>query len=76
MSIDHTHTLVSRAQDTLLPARNVCTRYCISRRTLDRWLASDVLGFPTPLVINHRRYWRLAQIEGWERDRASMRGNA
>ena len=60
----------------MLPARNVCTRYSISRRTLDRWLANSGLGFPAPLVINGRRYWRLAQIEGWERDRANVRGAA
>ncbi len=60
----------SPAADVLLPARDVLRRYGIVDRTLDRWLGKESLNFPQPLIINRRRYFRLAEIEAWERDRA------
>lgn len=45
----------------------------ISDMTLWRWLQDPALNFPRPLVINRRRYWRLADIETWERAQASSR---
>ena len=61
----------SPAADALLPARDVLRRYGIVDRTLDRWLGKESLNFPQPLIINRRRYFRLAEIEAWERDRAA-----
>ena len=52
---------------TLVPARHVWGRYGITSRTLCRWLQRIELGFPKPLVVNARRYWRLSEIEAWER---------
>jgi hypothetical protein len=54
------------ADDQRLPTRAVQQRYRISNRTVDRWLAKTSLGFPRPLVINGRRYWRLSDLEHWE----------
>ena len=56
---------------TLAPARQVCERYGITTRTLSRWLGRPELNFPKPLVVNGRRYWRLNEIEAWERVRAA-----
>jgi hypothetical protein len=53
-----------------LPARLVCERYRIVRRTLDRWIENEALGFPRPIVINKRRYFREHELEAWERRRA------
>jgi predicted DNA-binding transcriptional regulator AlpA len=39
--------------------------------TLWRWLNDPDLKFPRPIVINHRRYFRLSEIETWERRQAS-----
>lgn len=60
--------------DTRLTGPQVCARFGnISDMTLWRWLNNRALGFPSPLVINRRRYWRLAEIEAWERSQASKR---
>jgi hypothetical protein len=57
-------------RDRRLPARLVCERYDIVRRTLDRWIDNEALGFPRPIVINKRRYFREHELEAWERQRA------
>jgi hypothetical protein len=56
----------------LVPARDVLKRYSIVDRTLDRWLAKPDLGFPRPLVVNNRRYFRENALMEWERRRAAM----
>jgi len=33
--------------------------------TLWRWLQDEKLGFPRPLVIHGRRYWREEEIIAW-----------
>jgi predicted DNA-binding transcriptional regulator AlpA len=49
----------------------VARRYSVSTRTVDRWLASEKVNFPRPvMVVNERRYWSLADLETWERARA------
>lgn len=60
----------------LLPARGVWSRYGVTDRTLDRWLANDALSFPRPLVINRRRYFRERDLIAWERRRASSKSEA
>jgi predicted DNA-binding transcriptional regulator AlpA len=55
----------------LLPARQVWLRFGVCDRTIDRWLAQPGLGFPRPIIVNRRRYFRLQEIEGWERSRAA-----
>ena len=54
----------------LVPARRVQDRYDIADRTLDRWLASAILNFPRPLIINKRRYFRVCELVDWERRQA------
>ncbi len=66
----------SPAADVHLPARDVLRRYGIVDRTLDRWLGNESLDFPQPLIINRRRYFRMAEIEAWERERARAQGAA
>ena len=60
----------------LLPARWVRERYRISGRTLSRWLRAPALSFPTPLVINGRRYFDEASLIEWERTRAAEQPSA
>jgi hypothetical protein len=57
----------------LLPTRAVLDRYDICDRTLDRWLAKQELGFPRPLIINKRRYFREGQLRQWELNRATAK---
>lgn len=63
----------STERDRLLPIRQVIARYSVTDRTIDRWLADPRVNFPKPLVIQRRRFWRLAEIENFERQRAALR---
>jgi predicted DNA-binding transcriptional regulator AlpA len=54
---------------TYLPASQVCARYGISAMSIWRWCRDDALGFPHPLRINGRRFWKLAELEQWEASR-------
>jgi hypothetical protein len=47
----------------------VAERFAVPTRTVDRWLVDPRLEFPRPLIIHTRRYFDLAEIEGWERRR-------
>jgi hypothetical protein len=51
----------------LVSARKVLDRYDIVDRTLDRWVDSETLGFPQPVYIRKRRYFRLCELVEWER---------
>jgi hypothetical protein len=55
--------------DNYLPSIKVQRRYDICSRTLNRWEDKRDLGFPRPVLINRRRYWRLADLQAWERAR-------
>ena len=48
----------------------LCQRFGIVSMTLRRWLDNPALAFPRPYFVNNRRYWKLADIERWERERA------
>jgi predicted DNA-binding transcriptional regulator AlpA len=60
----------------LLPTRQVCERYHVTDRTIDRWIQDEALGFPQPIMINKRRYFRERRLLDWERDRAKKNGVA
>jgi predicted DNA-binding transcriptional regulator AlpA len=49
-----------------IPATVVQARYAISDVTLWRWIRSTSLGFPQPVVVNRRRFFRRAELEAWE----------
>jgi hypothetical protein len=50
----------------LLPARHVCAHFKITPRTLHRWLANEELGFPRPIIINSRQYFKPRELEDFE----------
>ncbi len=53
-------------EGAIIPARTVRT-LCgdISDMSLYRWLNNERLGFPQPVYIQKRRYWREAEIRTW-----------
>jgi predicted DNA-binding transcriptional regulator AlpA len=59
--------------DTYLPSVQVAARYGICLRTLYRWAESETLELPKPLWINRRRFWRLADLQAWERRRVACK---
>ena len=59
-------------QSKYLTANQVRARFGgISDMSLWRWLNNEQLGFPRPLVINRRRFFRLDQIEAFEQRAAN-----
>lgn len=59
-----------------MPARSVWERYGVTSMTLHRWLRDDALKFPQPVYIGRFRYWKIADLETWERARARSRAAA
>lgn len=37
----------------------------VSSMSLHRWLNNKALGFPRPIYIGNRRYWREADVIAW-----------
>ena len=56
---------------TETPDRRINSKYTrelcggISDMSLYRWLNNERLGFPQPVYIQKRRYWREAEIVAW-----------
>ena len=57
--------------DEFVSSKRIRERYDdISDMTLWRWENDILLGFPKPIRINRRKYWRLSELISWERERA------
>lgn len=56
-----------------LSARRVLDRYGVSDMTLYRWLHDKKMQFPQPCYFGRLRFWRLGDLENWER--AQIRGS-
>ena len=63
--------IVTYSPEVRLPTVQVAKRFSVVVRTIERWLRDPNLNFPKPIVVNKRRYWRLEELERWERSRAS-----
>lgn len=48
----------------------------ISDMSLWRWLHDPQLGFPQPILIQRRRYWREAEVQAWIDQRAGRQAVA
>jgi predicted DNA-binding transcriptional regulator AlpA len=68
---DRAETPHEDGSTTYLPARRVQDRYGICDRTLDRWIKDESVGFPKPIVVHRRRYWRVGELVAFERRRAA-----
>jgi predicted site-specific integrase-resolvase len=53
-----------------LICRDLCDRYRVVPRTIDRWVDAGIM--PVPMRINKVRYWDEAEIEQLERERMVM----
>jgi len=52
------HKLISAAT-----VRDLCGG--VSDMTLWRWLNDRAMGFPEPVYIQKRRYWRETELDAW-----------
>jgi hypothetical protein len=71
---------MSMAEDlhiTYANAARVRARYSdITDMTLWRWLRDEDLGFPKPYVINGRRFWKVSELDEFDRGRRVDEGVA
>jgi hypothetical protein len=54
-----------------LPTRLLCERFNVCDRTIARWQLDPKLRFPSPTLINGRKYFDENKLVQWERDQAS-----
>jgi len=61
--------------DGYLTSNKVLERFDnISRMTLQRWVRDPKLGFPQPMIIGHRWYFRKSELDEFEeRQKAKSR---
>jgi len=52
--------------DAFWTAAQVIKRFNVSSMTLHRWLSDPALGFPRPVVIQKRRYFRIGLMLAFE----------
>jgi hypothetical protein len=54
-----------------ISAPSIAARFDVSDKTITRWERDPRLGFPRATLINKRRFFRLDEVEAWERSQAS-----
>jgi predicted DNA-binding transcriptional regulator AlpA len=58
--------------EAMIGSKKVNDRYGNKARlTLYRWMKDPDLGFPKPVKIRGRHFWKLGQLRQWERQRAA-----
>ena len=60
-------TELDRDAVTYIPGPKVKARYNVTDMTIHRWLHDDDMDFPRPYYFGRFRYWRLYELEVWER---------
>jgi predicted DNA-binding transcriptional regulator AlpA len=66
----HANERATAAADGFLTSAQVRQRY---GGASDMWLhrrLRDGSGFPKPMLVEGRRFWRISELEAWERARA------
>lgn len=55
---------MTQTEDRLIGSKELRKKFGnISDMSLWRWLQDEDLGFPQPLYISRRRYWKASEIE-------------
>ena len=52
--------------DVLIAIRELMKRYNCGLWNIDRWQADAKFGFPRPVILRRKRYYRLREIEAFE----------
>jgi predicted DNA-binding transcriptional regulator AlpA len=59
-------------QQVYLTGSQVLARYQISEMTLWRWEHLPELGFPKPMRVGKRKFFKEEELTAWERNRAKV----
>jgi predicted DNA-binding transcriptional regulator AlpA len=60
--------------DVFLTSVQVRKRYGnVADMTLHRWLRDERMEFPQPVYFGRLRFWKLSDLESWERSSATRR---
>ena len=54
-----------------IPGPQVCRRYQRTDMTIHRWLNDPEMNFPRPFYFGRYRYWKIEELEAWEREQAA-----
>jgi len=54
-----------------ISAPSIAERFDVSDKTIARWERNAELGFPRATLINKRKFFRLDEVEAWERSQVS-----
>jgi predicted DNA-binding transcriptional regulator AlpA len=52
------------ARLTFLQIKDLMARYGVTKFTIAAWMRD--CGFPRPIQISRRRFWRLSEVEAYE----------
>jgi hypothetical protein len=55
----------------LVPAVTAARELHVTRRTVGRWMLDPTVGFPPPVEINTRLYFRRDELESWKLSRGA-----
>lgn len=74
----HAHARVSDIDtEQKIQIRGLVKRYDVTSRTIDRWLQKPHLEFPKPVMVVRdasgrvsHRYWRVGDLDAWDRRQA------
>lgn len=62
--------------ETFLTAAQVRARFGgVSAMSIWRWLHDPKTGFPQPVKLNRRNYWRAGELRRWEAERLTKAAN-
>jgi predicted Rdx family selenoprotein len=67
-------TVHTAANDSFVTSAQVRARYSVS----DMWIwrrQRDGSGFPAPMIVNKRKFWRVADLVDWERAKTEASRN-
>ena len=54
-----------------LTAPKVQARYGVSDMSIYRWCKNPAMQFPQPIYFGRMRFWRIDELEAWERAQAA-----
>ena len=54
-----------------IPGPQVLARYQRTDMTIWRWLNDPKMNFPRPFYFGRYRYWKIEELEAWEREQAA-----